>query len=232
LCSKEISKSEIKDMEEESVEVMCKMEQHLPPSFFDSQPHQIVHVVKEVELAGLVSYRWMYFLERYMKDLKGWVRQKAKPKGSMAQGYIIQEVVVHVTEYITRLDKESTQLWNVEVNPELYSMKVPKAHRLRRLDRDPKGRIFLQQVHAFVLKMDPCMEHWRNRFLSLTSPDWGDFGEWVSREMRTMISRGEQVPNREYHLAIGPYPKVNSLSYMWAQGKFLRLASRDTRKAM
>ena len=126
-----------------------------------------------------------------MKDLKGWVRQKARLEGSMAQGYILQEVVVHVTEYTIRLDKESTQLWNVEVNPELYNMKVPKAHRLRRLDQDPKGRIFLQQVHAFVLKMDPCMEHWGNRFLSLTSPDWGDFGEWVSREMRTMISRGE-----------------------------------------
>ena len=61
LYSKEISKSKIKGMEEESVELMCKVEQHLPPSFFDSQPHQIVHVVKEVELAGPVSYRWMYF---------------------------------------------------------------------------------------------------------------------------------------------------------------------------
>jgi hypothetical protein len=43
------------------------------------------------------------------------------------------------------------------------------------------------------------MEYWRRRFSSLTSLDWGDFGEWVTREMREIISRGEKVPDREYH---------------------------------
>jgi hypothetical protein len=65
----------------------------------------------------------------------------------------------------------------------------------------------------------------------LTSPDWGDFGEWVTREMREIISRGEKVPDREYHLAIGPYPKVKFHSRIWAQGKFMRTASRDIGKA-
>jgi hypothetical protein len=231
LCSKEISESEIKNMEEEASELMCKMEQNLPPSFFDIQPHSVVHLVKEVELAGPTSYRWMYFSERYMKDLKGWVRQKARPESSMAQGYILEEAMTHVTEYTTRLDRRSTQLWEVEVDPEVSSMKVPKAYRLRRLDRDPRGRVFLQQAHAFVLKNDPCMEYWRRRFSSLTSLDWGDFGEWVTREMREIISRGEKVPDREYHLAIGPYPKVKFHSRIWAQGKFMRTASRDIGKA-
>jgi hypothetical protein len=65
------------------------MEQHLPPSFFDIMSHLIVHLVKEVELAGPISYKWMYYLKRYMKDLKGWMRQKARPEGSMAKGYIL-----------------------------------------------------------------------------------------------------------------------------------------------
>jgi hypothetical protein len=231
LCGKEIHESEIREMEEESTEIVCKMEQHLPPSFFDIMPHLIVHLVKEVELAGPVPYRWMYYLERYMKDLKGWVRQKARPEGSMTKGYILQEAMVHVTEYIARLDPKGTQLWNYKEDPEVSITKLPKVYKLRRLDRDPEGRIFLQQCHAFVLKNDPCLRHWREKYALLPSLDWTYFGEWIVHEMRALIHSGQHVPNREYHLGIGPHPKVKFFSHMWANGKYLRIASRDSGKA-
>jgi hypothetical protein len=231
LCAKEIQEAEIETMEKESAELMCKMEQHLLPSFFDIQPHLIVHLVKEVEFAGPVPYRWMYYLERYMKDLKGWVRQKARPEGSMAEGYILQEAMTHVTEYTTRLDPKAPQLWQLNEDIELLTTKLPKVHRLRRLDRDPEGRIFLQQIHSFVLKNDPALEHWRERYASLLLGDWTTFGEWVVGEMRGIISRGEQVINREYHLALGPHPKVKFFSHMWARGKYLRIASKDYGRA-
>ena len=48
-------------------------EKELPMSFMDLQVHLLIHIVDEVELVGVVTYRWMFFLERYMKKLKGFV---------------------------------------------------------------------------------------------------------------------------------------------------------------
>jgi hypothetical protein len=42
-------------------------------SFMDLQFHLLIHLPDEVELVGLLSCHWMFFLERYMKKLKGFV---------------------------------------------------------------------------------------------------------------------------------------------------------------
>jgi hypothetical protein len=69
LCGKEINKLEIPKKREEATELLCYMEVHLPPSIWDIQFHLIHHLVDDVELCGPVSSRWMYFVERYMKEL-------------------------------------------------------------------------------------------------------------------------------------------------------------------
>ena len=76
-------------MEDELAKLMCKMKQQLSPNFFDIQPHLTLHLVRKVEFARPASYRWMYYLEGYMKNLKRWVRQKTRPKDSMAERYIL-----------------------------------------------------------------------------------------------------------------------------------------------
>ena len=48
-------------------------EKELSTSFMDLQVHLLMHLVDEVELVGVVSYHWIFFLERYMKKLKGFV---------------------------------------------------------------------------------------------------------------------------------------------------------------
>jgi hypothetical protein len=52
VCSKVIVIDEIKYWEDEAAEILCQMEQYLPPS-------------------SPVPPRWMYFVERYMVELKG-----------------------------------------------------------------------------------------------------------------------------------------------------------------
>jgi hypothetical protein len=48
-------------------------EKELPTIFMDLQVHLLIHLVDEVELVMVVSCHWMFFLERYMKMLKGFV---------------------------------------------------------------------------------------------------------------------------------------------------------------
>ena len=58
---------------QEIVEIVCMFEKELSTGFMVLQVHLLIHLVDEVELVGVVSCRWIFFLERYMKKLKGFV---------------------------------------------------------------------------------------------------------------------------------------------------------------
>ena len=228
LSSKEILKAIVPSMVDEAAELVCLMEQHLSPSFFDIQPHLIVHLPGEVDLAGPIHYRWMYYLERYMKVMKGWVRQMARPEGSMAEGYVLFEGMHYLTEYTTRLSPESPQLWRLRDDPKLTGSLLPKSHKLRRLDRDPLGRVFLHQVHNFVLRNDPAMAHWRATYDGQDLENLPEFKEWVLAQIQALIGMGINISDREYHLALGPHQKVRFFTHMWVEGKFFRIQARET----
>ena len=60
-------------------------------AFFDISMHLPAHLAQEAKLGGPVCYRWMYPIERYLRMLKGYVRNKSHPEGSIAEGYISEE---------------------------------------------------------------------------------------------------------------------------------------------
>nr|GEV54247.1 hypothetical protein [Tanacetum cinerariifolium] len=55
--------------------------------------------VKEALEGGPIRPRWMFPFERYMKKLKGCVRNKAKPEGSIAEGYVAEEALTFSSHY-------------------------------------------------------------------------------------------------------------------------------------
>jgi len=55
-------------------------------SFMDLQVHLLIHLVDEVELVGVVSYHWMFLLDRYMKKLKGLFDKGKNPRGPWQRG--------------------------------------------------------------------------------------------------------------------------------------------------
>jgi len=61
-----------------------------PPLFFDIMMHFPVHLAEESKIGRPVGYRWMYPMERYLHTAKGYVRNKAYPEGSIAEGYILE----------------------------------------------------------------------------------------------------------------------------------------------
>nr|GEZ60163.1 hypothetical protein [Tanacetum cinerariifolium] len=48
---------------------------------------------------GPIRPRWMYLFERYMKKLKNYVRNKAKPEGSIAEGYVAEKALTFSSHY-------------------------------------------------------------------------------------------------------------------------------------
>jgi hypothetical protein len=53
-------------------------------------------------------------MERYMKTLKGYVRNMARPEASMAEGYLKDECLGFVTEYLQRFDVVHRRVWDAE----------------------------------------------------------------------------------------------------------------------
>jgi hypothetical protein len=61
--------------------------------------HLIIHLVEELEICGPMASRWCYPIERYLYVLKKYVRNKAKPKGCIALGYMYDEALGFCIEY-------------------------------------------------------------------------------------------------------------------------------------
>ena len=67
-----------------------------------------------------------------MKKLKGFVRQREKPKGSMVEGYISYESFYYSSEYIKQIDnKPAVVIWDDErdedkIEGELFQMSGKK----------------------------------------------------------------------------------------------------------
>ena len=87
LCAKSVNRHDRAQLKADAAATMCILEKEMPPSFFDIMSHMPNHLVEELFLCGPVHTRWMYPYERYFKNLKGYVRNLAKPEGNIAQGY-------------------------------------------------------------------------------------------------------------------------------------------------
>ena len=114
LCTKVYNPLDFPSLEADVAETMALAEIEFPPSFFDVMTHLPIHLAKELDLCGPVSARWMYPVERYMKVLKGYVRNMARPEASMAEGYLKDECIGFITEYLQGFEGTTRRVWDDE----------------------------------------------------------------------------------------------------------------------
>ena len=91
-------------LQNDVVVTLCLLEKYFPPFFFNIMLHLIVHLVREVRLCGPVYLRWMFRFERFMKFLKGYVRNHNRPEGCIIECYIAKEAIEFCTEYLSNVD--------------------------------------------------------------------------------------------------------------------------------
>uniref|UniRef100_A0A2N9IMH0 DUF4218 domain-containing protein n=1 Tax=Fagus sylvatica TaxID=28930 RepID=A0A2N9IMH0_FAGSY len=125
LCFRSLRRNDLENLEDRIVLILCKFEMFFPPAFFDVMVHIAVHLPREAILGGPVQYRWMYPIERFLRTLKGYVSNRARPEGSIAKTYILKES--QPTGLITKNGKLSSEFcdiahWYLLYNsPELQS---------------------------------------------------------------------------------------------------------------
>ncbi|CAA7023874.1 unnamed protein product [Microthlaspi erraticum] len=87
-------------LETELIETLCQLERFFPSSLFDIMFHLPIHLSRETRLGGPVHFRWIYPFERYMKTLKAFVKNFARPEVCMAEGYMAGECLAFCLEFL------------------------------------------------------------------------------------------------------------------------------------
>ncbi|XP_012837860.1 PREDICTED: uncharacterized protein LOC105958391 [Erythranthe guttata] len=100
LCSRKLNVNVLDNLEKRIPLILCKLEMIFPPAFFDVMVHLAIHLAQEAKIGGPVQYRWMYPIERYLSTLKGMVRNRARPEGSIAEAYVVKECLSFCSLYL------------------------------------------------------------------------------------------------------------------------------------
>ena len=94
LSSRTLHKDSVAILDQNICMVLCNLEKHFPPSFFDVMEHLKIHLAHEGRLGEPVQFRWM----RQMGHLKK-VKNEAKVAGSIVEQYINEENLTFGTYY-------------------------------------------------------------------------------------------------------------------------------------
>ena len=196
-----------------AIETVCMIENTFPTSILTIQVHTLVHLVDEVAMAGVVNTRWMFYLERFMKVLKGFVCQKAKPEGSMAEGWLVQESCVWISEYLGRVDKTMPMLWSTKDDERLID-EVRQGKGLRFCMTDETR----EKIQSYCIANAILMDKWRNRYVEARNIDDSmpilPSQSWLLEAMLAARTNGEIVSTEEMDYAYGCDWHVSALFFL------------------
>ncbi|XP_060973667.1 uncharacterized protein LOC133038961 [Cannabis sativa] len=131
---------------------------------------------REVKLCGLVYLRWMYPFERYMKILKGYVRNRSRPEGCIVESYIVEETIEFCSDYLSEVTTVGSRSTRVD----------------REISRGGRGfsvcgvsRADCEEAHRLVLQntdvVQPYIEEHFN-WIKTTNPTKARNQKWVQDE--------------------------------------------------
>ncbi|XP_074298242.1 uncharacterized protein LOC141629077 [Silene latifolia] len=238
IFSKVVDSDTLNTLQRDVITTMCELEMFFPPSFFDIMQHLVVHLVREIKICGPVFLRNMYPFERYMKPLAAYVRNQNRPEGCMIQGYIAEEALQFVNEYMS----------NVE------PIGLPTSrHEGRLQEQGTLGKKVvtansetLDQAHLYILQhmvdVHPCLEK-HQTLLSAQNPSKGErwlamehnrlFRKWFSNEVdNELVLEREKVSDEVRWLAHGPSFHVLTYQGYDVNGYSFYTKDQDDRSTM
>ncbi|XP_076942933.1 uncharacterized protein LOC143612978 [Bidens hawaiensis] len=154
ICARSLDVKDMHKQEKNVVNILCNLELIYPPAFFDIMVHLVLHLPQEAILGGPVYMRWMYPFKRYMKKLKAYVRNKARPEGSIAEGYVADEALTFCSMYLEGIQTKFNHPGrNVDANiPKrqlhVFSSQCRPMSKAKIIDRFEEAR---ESLHYFVL---------------------------------------------------------------------------------
>ncbi|GKA02735.1 putative ribonuclease H-like domain-containing protein [Tanacetum coccineum] len=193
------------------VDILSDLELIYPPALFDIMVHLVIHLPLEALEGGPIRPRWMFPFERYMKKLKGYVRNKAKPEGSIAEGYVVEKELTFSSHYFRDVTTKFNHL-DCNVDP------LPQRVGFRCFDR-PEIDTYRSQFKSLFPNKDMQEEF----------PDW--FGSHIHQRHVNNDQNPEVSTTSElFALANGPSWTPISVNSCVVDGVRYVVHSRDERR--
>ncbi|GJY26757.1 hypothetical protein Tco_0401483 [Tanacetum coccineum] len=238
ICSATLMEDDMLKAQSKVVDILCNLELIYPPAFFDIMIHLVIHLPLEALEGGPIRPRWMFPFERFMKKLKGYVRNKAKLEGSIAEGYVAEEALTFSSYYFRDVTmKFNRPDRNVDPPPPTCQFQVfrslCKSIGLRSVIRFDAQE--LKKVIWYVLHNSPEIDTYRSQFKSKFPnkdmkeefPDW--FGSQI-RQRHVDNDPGVSATSELFALACGPTPTPISVNSCVVNGVRFVVHSRDERR--
>nr|GEX71178.1 hypothetical protein [Tanacetum cinerariifolium] len=128
ICSQTLIVDDMLKAQSKVIDILFNLELIYPLAFFDIMIHLVIHLPLEAIFDGPIRPRWMYPFERYMKKLKNYVRNKAKPEGLIAEGYVAEEALTFSSHYFWDVTTKFTRPdCNVDFPPPTCQLQVFKS---------------------------------------------------------------------------------------------------------
>ncbi|KAK9062153.1 hypothetical protein SSX86_019339 [Deinandra increscens subsp. villosa] len=233
LCSKVVDVSKLSKLQSNIVSTLCLLEKYFPPSFFDVMIHLMVHLVREVRLCGPVHFRWMYPFERFMKILKGYVRNHHRPEGCIAECYVAEEALEFWSTYL----KNGGSIGNPH---ERDDERIRTGKPLSGAKVDVVDTKILDEAHLYVLRNTAAVETYTEQHMLelkdlnprrtstwLHNQHSRTFISWFKNEVEKRLANGEDICDSVRWLAKGPNFVVNKYSGFSINGYKFHTTSRD-----
>jgi hypothetical protein len=100
ISRKSVGLKQLDALQEEIVVILCELEIYFPPAFFDIMVHLLVHLVADIIHLGPIFLHNMMPFERLNGVIKGFVRNRSRPDGSIAKGFLTYECVSFCQNYL------------------------------------------------------------------------------------------------------------------------------------
>ena len=147
ICAKVIRRRDLEPLQIYVSETMALLEIHFLPGYWNSMPHLVNHLPMELYWCGPVHTRWMYGVERHLGHMKGLVRNRARPEGSIANGYQFEEALGFACEHFQMYPTSTRTIWNIN-EPDRDAGEI--------LEGTPKLKVWqrpaLEEVHEHIIR--------------------------------------------------------------------------------
>ncbi|KAI5065747.1 hypothetical protein GOP47_0020442 [Adiantum capillus-veneris] len=249
VSSREIEIDAIPAAQTLATETVCAIEDAFPRSVLLNQIHLLVHVVEEIAICGVVHARWIFFLERFLKTLKDFVQLRSQPKACMAEGWIVREAFVYISEYLAQVDPLMPHMWLDEEDSRTTSYLTSGKEKLLNMDMNLSRvvdnlcilneKIMTKSVDLWTVAKSRRLqerETWKQAHGGRRVPPVPRHlacfphlisTEWIHERMTEEKAYGEDITNQEWEYARGCVPKCLSFHSMWSKGRHFRTRHFD-----
>nr|GEZ70604.1 hypothetical protein [Tanacetum cinerariifolium] len=173
--------------------------------------HLVIHLPLDAHEGGPIRPRWMFPREKFMKKLNSYVRNKAKPESSIAEGYVAEEALTFSSHYFQDV--------------------TTKFNRPDRNVDPPSHIVTVSGVPITIPEIDTYRSQFKSKFpnkdMKEEFPNW--FGSHICQR-HIDNDPGVIATSELFALACGPTPTLISVNSCVVNGVRFVVHSHDERR--